>query len=228
MWKAIAEGLRRFAAAIVQVLLRLAVLIAYRPKRIFVSEAARKALGQPCVVISNHVRGWDGSCIFTLLPRQKLTGLVAKDMVEKSRALRFFLPVLPLVPIDREHASLDWLRESRRLLKAGRSIYLCPEGKCQFDHVVRDFKPGFATLAAAAQVPVLPVYHNGEYHPIFGRRFRMIVGEPVMMAPPPEGLSGSTLEEECRRLHSAVQELELRLNGAVRQEAEENSDEVSH
>ncbi|MBR6030078.1 MAG: 1-acyl-sn-glycerol-3-phosphate acyltransferase [Clostridia bacterium] len=201
----------------VQWLLRGLVLILFRPRKTYVSEKARQeAFSEPCVIISNHVRGFDGAVIFTLLPGKRITGLVAQDMLENSKPLRWLCACLPVMRIDREHASLSWLRDSRRLLKEGQSIYLCPEGRCNFNRGMRPFKPGFALLAASAGVKVVPVFHNGEYYPLFGKRFRMLIGEPFTVAPPPEGLSAEVLAMEAGEAFDSMRELERRLNGAVR------------
>ena len=180
--------------------------------------AKQEAFREPCVLISNHVRGFDGAVIFTLLTGKKITALVAKDMLDASPALNAFISYLPCIPIDREHPSLAWLRESRQRLKKGESIYLCPEGRSNFAKVVRPFKPGFVTLASSAGVRVVPVYHNGEYHYFFGRRFRMLIGEPIEMTPPPEGLREEEMEREAAAVHDVMNDLELQLNGFVRHE----------
>ena len=144
------QGLGRGLKALLQLLLRGLILLFFRPRVTWASPAARQALEKPCVLISNHVRGLDGAVIFTALHRRDLVGLVALDWYEKNPVLHFFLSCLPVLPVDRERPALGWLRESRRLLRDGKSIYLCPEGKCHRDKAIRPFKPGIATLAAAA------------------------------------------------------------------------------
>ena len=216
--------------AIVQCFLRGLVRIIFRPKMDFTSDAAKNTLlSEPCVIVSNHVRGFDGAVILTLLRKKPITALVAQDMLDKYSALRRIFPHLPCISIDREHPSLAWLRESRAIIKAGGSIYLCPEGKCSFDHVVRAYKPGFVTLAAMTQVPVVPVYHNGEYHPFPLKRFRMLVGDPVYLEPPPLGLNADVIAEEANQMHAITQQLEAQLNGSIRalpRQGDEN--EISH
>ncbi len=160
----------------------------------------------------------DGAVIITALHRRDLYGLVALDWYEKNAFLHFFLSCLPVLPVDRDRPALAWLRESRRLLRAGQSIYLCPEGKCHRDKVIRPFKPGFATLAAAAGVPVVPVYHNGTYHWLFGRRFRMIVGDPLTVVPAPDGLDSGILQQEAQAAREAMRALEFTLTGTNREE----------
>ena len=79
-------------------------------------------------------------------------------------------------------------------------LYLCPEGKCNFQKQMQPFKPGAVTLASMANAPILPVYHNGEYNYFFGRRFRCMVGEPMELPRTQGGLDAEGLERETRRL----------------------------
>ena len=211
------ETVFHFFSPLLQCLLKGLILLAFRPQKRFVSDKAKaEAFNGPCVLISNHVRGMDGGVIFTMLPGVKVTGLVAKDMTDNSPALRRFLALLPTMPIDRQNTSLSWLRESRRLLKGGESIYLCPEGKCNFDRVTQPFKSGCVLLAAMAGVPIVPIYHNGIYHYLFGKRWRMMVGEPITVTPPPEGLTEEELNRQAALLYRRVQELEIALTGELR------------
>lgn len=202
-----------------RMVMRLLILLAFRPKKVYASETARrKALQSPCVIVSNHVRGMDGAVIQTLLPFQRVYSMSAKDLMDHSPALKWFLSFCFTIPVDREHVSLSWLREGRKRLKEGCHIFLFPEGYCNRARVVRPFKAGFVTLAASAGVKVLPIYHNGEYNYFFGKRFRMIIGEPVTLTPPPEGLTETEMARETAQLHAIMNDLERQLNGTVRTE----------
>ena len=166
--------------------LRVLVVLAFRPKRCFVSEKARaEAFREPMVIISNHVRGMDAAVIYSML-RCPATALSAQDLVAQYPILRLLYKVFPMLRIDREHASLSWLRESRQLLRSGQHVMIAPEGKCSPERELLPFKPGCVMLAAASGTKILPIYHNGEYHYLFGKRFRMIVGEPIAVTPAPD------------------------------------------
>ncbi len=71
-------------------------------------------------------------------------------------------------------------------------------------------------LAAASGTKILPIYHNGVYHPFIGPRFKMIIGEPVEVLPPPEGMSSDMLKQETEQLLHTMQDLERQLTGTVR------------
>ena len=215
--RALGRGLLQLLGLPVRLLLQLTVLLAFRPSLRWASAAAkREAFRRPGVVICNHVRGWDAACLIALQPFRRFTCLVAKDMLDGSPGLRLFMAFVPHIAIDRRHAAMGWLRESERAIRQGRSVVLFPEGRCNFAKAVRPFRPGFAILAARTGAPVTPVYHNGEYHPFHGRRFRLIVGEPERVTPAPEGLRADALREAAERFHGRVTGLERQLNGFVR------------
>jgi len=206
-----------FGTWIFRPLLKLMALVLFRPKRTFVSEKAkREAFKEPMIMISNHVHGMDGAIIQSLMPFSRVYSITAKDLVERTRLYHWFLSHLRTIPVDRKNVSLSWLRESRKRLREGYHIYICPEGDVNRAKVIRPFKSGFVTLAASTGAKVVPIYVNGEYNYIFGKRFRYIVGEPVAMTPPPEGLSEQEMTREANMMHDIILDLEKQLNGFVR------------
>ena len=218
--KRIKAGLHRLLSALVRGILEVLVLLAYRPKMLFATEKARQeAFSQPSVIICNHIRGMDAAMLYVLMRGRKFKALSAKDLQDNSPALRVFMRFMPIIVVDRQHATLSWLRESRRVLKDGQHVMIFPEGYCNRLKVIQPFKSGCVMLAASAGVPVVPMYLDGEYHAFIGRRCRMIVGEPITLTPPPEGLAAGEMERESRMLRQRMQELELQLNGFIRTDA---------
>lgn len=205
---------RRAFSMTMQWTLRLLVYPAFRPKLTYATPEAKAAFPQgPCVFISNHVTMLDAGPIETLLHKKHFYGLTAADIIRDYKFIGWFLSFVPAIPIERHSISLTWLREARKRLREGNSIYLCPEGHCNYDKVISEFKPGFVTLAAMEKVPVVPLYHNGEFNYFFGKRFRLIVGEPIHLTPPPEGLTDEFMRSEASRATELVRGLEKQLIG---------------
>ena len=206
--KKLKQGLIWLVYRLLRIILMGLIYICFRPKLEFASEKARReAFAEPRVIVLNHVRGMDGAVAYSLFRHEKLVALTAKDMFDEHPALAAFLTFLPVLPIDRRNASLSWLRSSRQALKTGKHVMLFPEGKCQFDRVTKEMKPGCVLLAASSGSSLLPIYHNGTYHYVFGRRFRMIVGEPIAVTPPPEGTQGAELQRETDALLDVFHDL---------------------
>lgn len=211
-------ALHRAASAAIKHTLLLLCRLCFRPQVRYISETARReALAEPQVLICNHVRGMDGAVVYAALRRPRITALSAKDVQFTFPILQWLFRYLPVLIIDRENVTLSWLRDSRRLLREGEHIMIFPEGRCNQARVIQPFKPGAALLASSAGVRVTPIYHNGEYHPIFGPRFRMMVGEPITLPTPPHGISADGLAASDELLLHAMQQLELALNGSIRQ-----------
>ena len=72
-------------------------------------------------------------------------------------------------------------------------------------------------LPAVANVPVVPLYHNGEFNYFFGKRFRLIVGEPIHLNTPAEGLTDEFMRTEAAAAESTVRTLEEQLLGFHRE-----------
>lgn len=215
--KRIRAWLHRLISALVRGILQVLVLLAFRPKMLFATEKARQeAFAVPSVIICNHIRGMDPAMLYVLLRGRKFKAISAKDLQDKDPFLRFFMRFMPVIVIDRKHPSLSWLRESRKTLKDGEHIMLFPEGYCNRKKVIQPFKSGSVMLAASAGVPIVPMYLDGEYHPFIGRRCRMMVGEPITVTPPPEGLEAQEMARQDRALRREMRKLELLLNGSVR------------
>ena len=181
------------------------IRLAFRPKIHYVSEKARQsAFTQPMIMVSNHVRGMDGAALCTLFPGRKIHGVSAREFMEKP-LLGWLLRRLGCISVDRDHVTLDWLRQCKRILvKDHEHVYICPEGKCNFQKRMQPFKPGAVTLAYMAHAPLLPVYHNGEYHYFFGKRFRCMVGEPFILNTQDGALDAEGIARETRRLEQEV------------------------
>lgn len=204
----------QIASFLMQWTLRIIIIPAFRPKMTFATPAAKANFPEgPCVIISNHVYGEDSGPIETMLHKKHFYGMMAIDVMDGSKFLSWFLPYMPVIRLDRQKVSMTWLREGRKKLREGHSIYMCPEGRCNEDKIITAFKPGFVALAASENVPVVPIYHNAEFNYFHGKRFRMIVGEPIHLTPPPEGLTDEVMRREAAEATEIVRALEKQLLG---------------
>lgn len=214
MFKKLTDLCRNAFSQTMQWTLRLLVYPVFRPQLTYASPAAKANFPEgPCVFISNHVTMLDAGPIETLLHKKHFYGMTAADIIRDYKFLGWFLSFVPAIPIDRRNVSLTWLREGRKRLREGHSIYMCPEGRCNEDRVITDFKPGFVTLASMEKVPVVPLFHNAEFNWVFGKRFRLIVGEPIHLTPPPEGLTDEFMRTEAAKATTVVRQLEKQLLG---------------
>lgn len=133
--------------------------------------------GEPVLVISNHF-GWFDAFILTLfLPFQPVF-LVATES-QRKWYVRFFMNLFDGIPIWRGQVDRDAFRDALKVLKAGRSIGIFPEGginpelaerlargemitsntgpTARIDGKLARAKPGTALLATMSAKRILPI-----------------------------------------------------------------------
>jgi 1-acyl-sn-glycerol-3-phosphate acyltransferase len=91
-------------------------------------------------------------------------------------------------PLDRGENFFEGLRACARLLKAGKSMVLFPEGTRSQERSLMPFKPGIGMLSLELGVSIVPVYINGsDKVPRKGtliprpHRVRLAFGEPILL-----------------------------------------------
>ncbi len=137
--------------------------------------------------------------------------LVAKDYYDKNRFTQSFYRTAQCIPLDRKHASTRWVEESLAALGKGESVIIYPEGRRNKSGVgLLKFQNGVAMLAAKSGAQVVPVW-NAFWK--FPHRYRLAVGEPVLLDPlPAEGVTTDWLEAQTQKIQDAVALLEKRFD----------------
>jgi 1-acyl-sn-glycerol-3-phosphate acyltransferase len=172
--------LGKICGLIFRVLCVLYVYIGFRPKVIY-ANPERKKMGfdKPVVFTCNHVSHKDGILIAVLLWKYRIHILSAKDQMEKSWIVGQVLSNNRAIPVNRFGLDTGWIKESIRVMKEGNSMIIFPEGHTSKTGEMDKFRPGFALLATMAGSEVAPIAIDGNYNFLFGKRLRVVVGEPM-------------------------------------------------
>jgi 1-acyl-sn-glycerol-3-phosphate acyltransferase len=177
------KRLENFAGKICGLIFRglcvLLVYIGFRPKVIYANpERKKKGFDKPVVFTCNHVSHKDGIVIATLLWKYRIHILSAKDQMEKSWIVGQVLSNNRAIPVNRFGLDTGWIKESMRVMKEGNSMIIFPEGHTSKTGEMDKFRPGFALLATMAGSEVVPAVIDGNYKFLFGKRLRVVIGEP--------------------------------------------------
>lgn len=183
----------------------------------------------PCVVAVAPHRGWiDPFPLLLAWPPDapRLTWFGDARTMARSRWRRWLLPRLGLIPIPPEAspaAVREHLADARTVLGRGCCLVVFPEkGAPSPRGRTRTIAPGAAWLAAAGEVPLVPVALGGFLETGLGTRFRLRVLEPLAPpSPEPSTPAGRRAAREttaalAAALAPAVAELEAwsaRVNG---------------
>ncbi|MGD0384390.1 MAG: lysophospholipid acyltransferase family protein [Thermoguttaceae bacterium] len=118
------------------------------------------------------------------------------------------------IPIDREGFGIAGIKESLRHLKRGEMVLIFPEGTRTPDGEIKQFRPGFTSLAVRSHAAILPVAIAGAFQcwpksRTFPRpgKIRVHYGQPVLPQEY-EGLNEqeliSLVEKRVRQCHALV------------------------
>ncbi|MBE5932412.1 MAG: 1-acyl-sn-glycerol-3-phosphate acyltransferase [Lachnospiraceae bacterium] len=191
-----------FLSGVLRGILRIYVYIAYRPKIIYESRETRKYIKHnPVIFIPNHVSAQDGPVCYFLFPNSAL--MVAKDWYEK-KWIRFAIYSRPAISLDRHNLDTAWIKDAVAMIKDGKNVFIFPEGHTNKTGEIADFKAGFAMLSVMTKAPVVPLYINGEYNVLLGKRLRIYVGEPRDLSSEGKGMNSVYLNGECERFRNIV------------------------
>lgn len=157
--------------------------LAYRPRIEYEAPDVMKT-GQPVIFICNHISHKDGALIASVLHKKKPYFLIARDWYDKKQ-FRMFLKAYGSVPVDRSGMDTGWYDACRKLIEAGTSILIFPEGKTSKGEM-NEFQPGFAVLAEKTGAPVVECAHTGSYKVLFGERKRIRIGRAYELECPKE------------------------------------------
>ena len=112
---------------------------------------------------------------------------MAKKELFETKFLNWLMEKLHAFPVDRENPGPSAIKTPRKLLKQGKVVGIFPSGTRSSEGA--PLKRGAVTIAAHADVPIVPVAYVGpnNFKDLFKRiKPRLIYGEPIYL---PEGLS---------------------------------------
>jgi long-chain acyl-CoA synthetase len=191
----------------------------------------------PYLLAANHSSHLDAPAILASIElargpeaARRLHVLGARDYFFDTPLKRwFFSTFLNVVPIEREETSLAGLRMVKRILSAGESALIFPEGTRSRTGEIDAFKPGLGLLARELEVPIVPVHIRGTFPAlpagrVFPRPGKIVVafGEPVTMDAY-RGDGAPARDEVYRRIAADVRETIVEL-GRVGNGAENGAD----
>lgn len=205
------EKILRAIAKFGRLLMKAFVYIAFRPKIRYVDSKRRKCdYGEPVIFIGNHTSHMDGVMSAMIFDRCKAYILVAKDWYEKKK-INWYLRNNLCIPMDRFNVDTMWLRLAKDAIKGGNSVIIYPEGKTGKEAEPDEFKSGFIMLAMLTGAKIVPFATGEDYHIIFGKRQRVLVGEPMELTAENKGMNPKYLEAESERFRQIIIEYRKQL-----------------
>lgn len=120
------------------------------------------------------------------LPLHRPVSYLARDTLFPIPFIGWVLRSTYVMPINRDAAGTESVREAVRRMQHGFLVGVFPEGTRCRDGSIGEFKPGFIALARRGKLPIYPVAISGAHKAmprgklwLFCREVRVIFGDPI-------------------------------------------------
>ena len=164
----------------------------------------------PYLLIANHRHALDPALLGMLCPYE--IRFLGKEELVRSRAARWLLSKLHMIPIARHESDLNAIRTCITTLREGNVLTIFPEGTRHQEKLMGTVEKGTALLALREKVDMIPVYIDGIMKPF--RLNRAIVGDPILASDyPAGGYNSRNAEILCSRIRDSFYALRDRLKG---------------
>lgn len=162
------EILRR----IIKFILKLLVLIVYRPKTVGLENIKE---GKGALICPNHVHALDSAVI--VLTNKRTIRVLAKESLFKNPVLRWLASIFGVYPVKQQNKSMESMKISLKLLKNNELLLIFPEGTRNGMAKGVKAKDGAVKLAIRAGVPIIPVGVQGSFKPF--TKVKLNIGKPI-------------------------------------------------
>ena len=162
----------------------------------------------PLIIAANHQSNADPPALVYAVPRP--LNFMAKRDLFVNPLVGWFLRALHVYPVDRDGRDVDALRWALRMLGAGETLLIFPEGT-RSPGALSEASDGLAYLALSSGAPVLPVAITGTERirgmfriPFHFQRLSVAIGEPFTPPAPAGRIERAALRDATREIMARV------------------------
>lgn len=134
-------------------------------------------LPKSCILVSNHTALLDFALYLLIFPMRSIRFLMAEVLFDNRKLLSWFLYSCGGIRVDRNAKDFSFVADAVEVLDKGGTVGVFPEGRLPVNGKPFPFTVSTAYIASHVDVPIVPVYTQGGYHPF--RRANVVIGEPI-------------------------------------------------
>lgn len=157
---------------IIKFILKLAVIIVYRPKIVGLENIEE---GKGALICPNHVHALDSTVI--VLTNKRKINVLAKESLFKNGFVKWLADIFGIYPVKLRSKSMESVKISLKLLKNNELLMIFPEGTRNGMAKGVKAKDGAVKLAIKANVPIIPVGIQGDFK--FFKKIKVNIGKPI-------------------------------------------------
>lgn len=145
--------------------------------RVHLAPGAKRRLLKPCILVSNHVSLLDFVLCILVFPARTIRFLIAEVMFNRNGFMNVLLHAIGGIRVDRDAKTFEFVHHSLSVLDDGGIVGVFPQARLPVKGCKFPFTPSTAFIATHSDVPIVPVYTDGNYG-IF-KRTNFVIGAPI-------------------------------------------------
>lgn len=149
-----------------------------KPK-VRLAPGAKRTLPKSCILISNHISLMDFVLYLLVFPWRTIRFLIAEVLYNRSKIFALFLNLIGGIRTDRDIKSFDFVSNALKVLDEGGTVGIFPQGRLPLNGKHFPFTVSTAFIALQADVPIVPVYTDGNY--AITKRAGVVIGAPIFI-----------------------------------------------
>jgi 1-acyl-sn-glycerol-3-phosphate acyltransferase len=163
--------------------------------------------------VANHQSFMDPMLVGQAVPRSM--SFLARSTLFEVPVFGSLIRAVNAHPVKRGAADADALKTVIRLLRAGESVLMFPEGTRTRDGALGEFKSGAASIAIRCRVPVLPVAIEGAYECWPRTRALPRPARAAVAYGEPRPTDGADADELTQQLKDDIEKMQRRLRALL-------------
>lgn len=207
------KNVNRFVLGFVKLTGYLPAMLFFKPRVIYEDKTVQsKRLPKPCIFVSNHQSLLDFALYLCLFFGRTIRFQMAEVLFEKGKLFSNFLFWLGGIYVNRNKLNMEMMATSIRILDAGGTVGVFPQGRLPVDGKPFPFKSGVVYMALHSDAPIIPVYTDGNYG--LKKRATVVIGQPIHLKEwcTNEKPSLATIEALTAQLEQTVYDLKGLVN----------------
>ena len=153
-------------------------LLFFKPKVYYVDKKTQSLrLPKSCILMSNHKSLMDFVLYLCLFFGKTIRFLMAEVLFNKGKLFASFLFGIGGIYVNRDNYDFGFMYETIKVLDKGGIVGIFPQGRLPVGDKEWPFKPSVTYIALNSDVPIVPVYTDGNYG-LF-KRAKVVVGTPI-------------------------------------------------
>lgn len=181
---------------IIRVLIKLfgvlSTLIFFAPKYMYENKKKQnRRIKGGAVLAVKHRSALDFVLMLHVFSGRYLRCVVGELVYQRNKFLRFLLNLFGSIKVDRASQNPRFIGECVDIASNGGVVEIYPEAHFAGSEIL-PFTASTVLIAVQAGVPVIPVYHDGNYG--FFKRVTVVIGEPIYFPLSESGINPSAQE----------------------------------